>query len=206
MDEYKPNSDLSKKKQSTEEKPPEKRVTSTVSSPVVKRKQTAFEKFVNSFVTRDLNSIKDQIWKDIIWPRIRGTLMESLDMILPGTSDRTNGRYRGSNGGTYVDYTNSYKSDRDNRLYNNRTRVADNFRADDISFRTREQAEEALVQMDEIMDRYGMVRLADLYDYCNLNYPYTYQDYGWKEIGRVPILATSDGYYVLKMPNIIPLK
>ena len=204
MDEYKPNSELSKKKQKEEEKVPEKRVTSTVSSPVIQRKPTAFEKFADSFIKRDLNSIKDQIWKDVIWPRIRGTLMESLDMILPGTSDRSGGRYRSSNGATYTNYNDAY---RDRRDYSkeDRTRTANNFGYDNIIFKTRSEAEDCLEQMDAILDKYQLVSLQDLYDYCQLTCPSTYSNYGWDNINSAHIVATSDGY-MLKMPKVIPLK
>jgi hypothetical protein len=75
---------------------------------------------------------------------------------------------------------------------------------DDIILPTRGEAEEVLTRMDELMDTYGLVRVADLYDLVGITGEYTDNRYGWTNITRAEIIRNRDGY-MIKMPRAVPI-
>ena len=58
--------------------------------------------------------------------------------------------------------------------------------------------------MNEIIDRYGVVTVADLYDMADLSAPYTSNKYGWTSVRNVEIGRVRDGY-VLKLSRAMPI-
>ena len=85
-----------------------------------------------------------------------------------------------------------------------RTSSRSRFDFDDIILETRADAEEVLIQMDEIISKYGMVSVADLYDMLDLDAPYTSTKYGWTDIRNAKPVRASDGW-LLKLPRALPL-
>ena len=73
---------------------------------------------------------------------------------------------------------------------------------DDIFFDTREEAEEVLSKMDELIELYGVVRVADLYELVGITRDYTDNKYGWKNIRNARIERTRDGY-AIKLPRAL---
>ena len=75
----------------------------------------------------------------------------------------------------------------------------------DITFETRGDAEAVLEQMDDVIDRYGIVTVADMYDMADLTAPYTSNKYGWTSINSAEVVRVRDGY-ILKLPKATDLK
>ena len=59
-------------------------------------------------------------------------------------------------------------------------------------------------RMDELMDTYGLVRVADLYDLVGITGNYTDNKYGWTNIRNAEIVRVRDGY-MIKMPRAVPI-
>ena len=59
--------------------------------------------------------------------------------------------------------------------------------------------------MDELIDAYGLVRVADLKDLVGISGPYTDNKYGWTNIRNAEIVRVRDGGYWIKMPRPIPI-
>jgi len=75
---------------------------------------------------------------------------------------------------------------------------------DDIILNSRGEAEDVLARMDELIDSYGLVRVADLYDLVGITGNYTDNKYGWTNIRNAQIVRVRDGY-MIKMPRAIPI-
>ena len=75
---------------------------------------------------------------------------------------------------------------------------------DDIIIDTRGEAEAVLSRMDEIMDTYGLVRVADLYDLVGVSGNPTDNSYGWTNIRNAEVVRVRDGYKI-KMPRAMPI-
>lgn len=73
-----------------------------------------------------------------------------------------------------------------------------------IILETRDDAEEVLSTLSDIVDQYGVVSLADLYEIVGIKGEYTDQKYGWTDVSKVQAVPVSDGY-LLKLPKCILL-
>ena len=59
--------------------------------------------------------------------------------------------------------------------------------------------------MDEMMETYGQVRVADMYDLVGITGEYTDNNYGWTNIRNAEVVRVRDGYKI-KMPRALPLR
>ena len=75
---------------------------------------------------------------------------------------------------------------------------------DNIRFDSRETAEGVLKSLTEIINVYGFVTVADMYDLVGLNATYTEQKYGWIDLKEAKIIRVRSGYKLL-LPEIIPI-
>lgn len=75
---------------------------------------------------------------------------------------------------------------------------------EDILFETREDAETILSQMHEIIDSYGSVTFADLYDLVGLTACYTDAKYGWTDLTNAAVILVRGGY-TLHLPRAFTL-
>ena len=74
---------------------------------------------------------------------------------------------------------------------------------DDIILDTRREAEEVLDRMQDLIDNYGMVSVADLYDLVGINGSYTDNKYGWTHLRSADVQHVREGY-LLKLPKALP--
>ena len=58
--------------------------------------------------------------------------------------------------------------------------------------------------MNELLDNYGIVSVADLYDLVGKSCDYTANRYGWTNIRNAEPVRVRDGY-LLKMPKVGPI-
>ena len=59
--------------------------------------------------------------------------------------------------------------------------------------------------MDELIETYGIVSVADLYELVGVDGEYTDNDYGWTNIRNADVVRTRDGY-LLSLPKAMPIK
>lgn len=186
------------------EKRDEKRVEKVIKGKA-KVKKNEMRKLSDVFISEDASNVKNYILMDVIVPSVKKALYDlvvgALDMTLYG------GRGGGSKRPTadkvsYRDYNGV--SRRDERSYNT-TRTASGYSYDDIIVDTRGEAEAVIMRMDEIMEEYEQVRVADLYDLVGISGNYTDNNYGWTNIRNAEVVRVRDGYKI-KMPRAIPLK
>ena len=198
---YKPNSHAYKAKQDKKEVPAEKKVVKVVKGAAKTKKKSELKKFADNFISEDVSNIKSYVVTEVLIPTIKNTIWDaltnSLDMILYGETGHSKKR---SSGG-YVSYSSISSNRRDNR---SESRVRTRFDYDDITFETRGDAEAVLEQMDDVIDRYGIVTVADMYDMADLTAPYTSNKYGWTSINSAEVVRVRDGY-ILKLPKARPI-
>lgn len=186
------------KKEVVEEKRAEKVVHGKV-----KTKKNEVRKLTDIFISEDVANVKNYILLDVLVPSIKKAIYDivvnSLDMSLFGSrgtkrpsADRVS--YRDYNG----------VSRRDDRGYGNPRSTA-GYSYDDIIIETRGEAEAVLSRMDEIMEEYGIVRVADLFDLVGITGDYTDNKYGWTNIRNAEVVRVRDGYKI-KMPRAMPIR
>lgn len=172
----------------------------------VKAKKNETRKWTDMFISEDVANVKSYIVMDVIVPSIKKAVYD----LIVGTLDMS--LYGGKGGGKRptadkVSYRTDYNSvsRRDDRFSNERNRTSSGYSYDDITVETRGEAEMVISRMDEIMDEYDQVRVADLYDLVGITGDYTDNKYGWTNIQTARIVRTRDGYKI-QMPRAIPLK
>ena len=205
MDNYKPNSHKYKEdnKASTEERQKFDKVTKGA---VVTKKKSEINKLKDIFVSEDIKSVKSYILMDVLVPAIKDAIEDivtnGIRMILRGdTSAR-----RSSSAASKISYRDYYDGDRrNNDRFRNETRPVTKYSYDDIILESKGDAEAVLERMGEIIDIYGMVRVADLYDIVGVTGDYTDNKYGWTNISGAKPVRIRDGRYMLDLPRALPI-
>jgi hypothetical protein len=100
---------------------------------------------------------------------------------------------------------NKYYDRREDDRFASRSPVRSNYDYTNITLDTRAEAEAVRSSLDDIVDSYGYVRVADLYDLIGETGNYTDNDYGWFNVRNAEIVRVRDGY-MLKMPRAVPIK
>lgn len=196
MEEYKPNSNLSK------EKMPKKVVESVVTSDVKVRKKNGFARFASELIQEDVRSVKSYIFMDVLLPSLKKAISDivrnGVDMLLYGKT----GVSRGSVIGETVSYRSYYKNA--NVPQRRPTAYFGDF--SDLVFINRGEAEAVLEAMFDIMSHYGIVKVADLYELAGKPdlIAHTDNNYGWTDLKFARVERVYDGY-VIRLPKIIPL-
>lgn len=198
---YKPNSFKSKEEQK-EKEATEKKVEKVASGKVKKKNEV--QKFASAFLSEDVANIKSYALTGVLIPAVKKAIYdiitEGIDMLLYGGNG---GRKKTTQAGrvTYSSYYDKRRND-DDRRDTPRTRTAYSY--DEVTVDTRMEAEEVLARMDELIEKYGMVSVADLYDLVGVTGNYTDNKYGWTSLRSAEPVKTRDGY-LIKMPRATPL-
>lgn len=203
MAETKINSLKTEKKKEPRE---EKRAEKVVKGNVKVRKKSEARKLADTFIAEDARKVKDYVWSDVLVPTIKKAISDiivnGVDILLYGESGKTK-RFKGVAGSVqFRDYNSISRERRSSSSSRSRSRSSYTF--DDIIFETRGEAEAVLVRMDEIMDRYGFVRVADFYELAGVTGTYTDNSYGWDNIYDAEPVRVRDGY-LIKLPRAIPI-
>lgn len=199
MENYSSNSYKSKE----EKKDSEKKLVKVVKGSVRTKKKSDIQKIADIFIAEDISSVKNYILMDVLVPAIKKAIddivSDGVHMLLYN-GDRKNGTRSTASKISYRQY-----SDRDNREYK-LAGSRSGFDYDDIVFNSRGDAEAVLSAMQDVIDQFGKVSVADLYDLAEVsNTNYAANKYGWADIRHAEPYRLRDGGYILKLPRALPL-
>lgn len=204
MENYKPNSYKSKEGQritnthKSKEGQEEKRdIKPVVSAPAKKKKKSGLVKFTDVFIQEDISNVKEFIISDVLIPTFKKLALDIVESVLyPGEGSNRSNRAPGSKV-SYTSYDKAYRNDDRFAKGSNRVNTYD---YDNISFTSRRDAEAVLMAMDDVIDRYGIVRVADYYEFSGVTGSYTDNNYGWTNLSTARVDRTRDGY-VIRLPR-----
>lgn len=187
----------------TEEQEERRKVESVVTGKATIRKKTMAAKVMDMFFPEGISKVKDYILNDVLIPKLKQTVVESVDVFFNGevTTRHGAGTYSKASYNDYSKYSNASakRETRDPNLRSGRE-------FDDIEFDTRIDAEAVLDQLDEIMSQYGIVRVADLYDSAHIsNQTHTTMKFGWKDIRSAEVVRLRNGHYFIRLPRPLPI-
>ena len=202
MEDYKPNSH--KYKEEKTDSVSDKKIEKVISGKAKLKKKSEISKVKDIFVAEDASNVKSYLISDVLIPAVKKLIYDiftdGIDMVLYGGSGRGKRRSGISDKISYR----SYYDQRDDRRSIDDRRSRSRFDYDDIIFETRGEAEAVRDQMEDVIDRYGFVTVADMYDMAELSAPYTSNKYGWTSVRNAEPIRTRDGY-VLKLPKALPI-
>lgn len=207
MRDYKPNSYKSKEDQNTSLAENKKKVEKVISGTAKTRKKSPGAKFAEVFLAEDVSNVKSYIFNDVIVPTIQKLITDivtdSMNILFRGRS------YKKENSSNPVNYV-SYRSigsqnSQNDRFAESNSRTKNGYSFDSVELETRGECERVLSVMGDLIDTYGMVSVADMYEMVGITPRFTDYDYGWRVIGDAKVERSKDGF-ILVMPNITPLK
>ena len=200
-EEYITNSNRYKEGQK-ESLPEKKRVEKVIHGKVKVRPKSGLHKLTDVFISEDAANVKSYIVMDVLVPAVKKAISDivrdGIDMILYGES-----KGRSSSSSSYVSYRDYSRRDEDR--FRDRDRDRRGYNHDDIVLESRGEAEEVITRMDELIETYGVVSVADLYDLVGKTCEYTDNKYGWTNIRNAEPIPVRDGW-MLRLPKALPLK
>lgn len=199
----KPNSHKYKEEQAQVAE--KKKVDKVVTGKVRRKKKSELSKITEVFVAEDASNVGSYLLFDVLVPAVKDAVVDivqnGISMLMYGGAGK--GR-RSSSRSEYVSYDKKY---RDQDRFSRRepsTRTSGRYNFDDIILDTRQEAENVLSSMDDIIETYGIVSVADFNDLVGISGYYTDNKYGWKNLRNAEVIRVRDGY-MLKLPKALPI-
>ena len=197
MKDYRKNSDKAKK-EAEQQNASEKKVTQVAKGSVKTKKKSGFRKLVDAFIQEDATTVKNYIWNEVLVPAVKKTFSDTvtnaLDMFLWGK----NGGRRPRGNAERVSYRSYY--DRPSSSYRESDRRQRSYDYDDVILDSREEADEVLARMEELLADYKVVSVADFYDLVGITGKTTDNNYGWTDLRSASVVRDRDGY-LIKLPR-----
>lgn len=206
MEEYKSNS--LKVRDGAESKVEEKQIEPVISGSAKVHKQSCFGKFKDDIVAESFKNVGEWLWGEVVIPNtkrfIDDLVTNGIHMFLYGKGGGPKSssiqKISYSNGSSFVNYSTTSK----NIVKAGSHSSGINY--DNIVFDSRGDAEAVLTQMEEMIDVYGMVSIADLYEMAELPIPsYTLNNYGWTDLKSATTMACRDGF-LIRLPKATNIK
>lgn len=206
---YNPNSNkfLTKDKPTEEENLGKKKVDKVVSGSVKTKKKSSLSKFADTFIEEDKDTVVGYLLSEVLIPSFKkmvsDTIKTGIDKMLYGDAEvsRSNSPASKISYSKYYNDKSSYSRSSSTTPVSNRR---DTYEYNNIVLETRGDAEAVLMGMDDIIAKYEIVSVADLYDLVGIAGSYTDYKYGWTDIRSARIERVRDGY-VIRMPKALPL-
>lgn len=199
MEQYPSNSNKSKEQKQVQAR--EKKVEKAITGQARQRKKSSTRKLADVFLSEDVDSVKSYIMTDVVIPNVKkfidDVVSNAVHMFLYGDTVSTSRSIPGSK----IAYD---KIGSPSRATVRPTYGPAAYDFDDVVVDTRGEAEAIISQMDDLMETYGMVSVADLLDLCGITSRFTDNKYGWTDIRSAQAVRIRDGY-AIKMPKPKPL-
>ena len=168
------------------------------------RKKSGFKKFTNAMVASDGGSIKDNIINDIVIPTAKETISNivktAVDMIFFGEVRSDRKSRRRSDRVSYRDYY----DDRRERRYDRERYRRSAYDFDDVVIETRQKAINVLDNMEDMIDEYGGVSVAEYYEFVGVTANHTDYNYGWRDLRPAKVRPVRGGY-IIDFPQVVSI-
>lgn len=204
INDYKPNSHKYREEQKQLVNAP-KKAEKVINGKAKRKRKSEASKLKDIFISEDVNNVKSYVFMDVLVPAIKKAISDivtdGIDMILYGES----GKGRRKSSADKVSYRNYYDRDRrDDRGRDSHRAVRSRYEHDDVILESKGEAEKILDGLGDMIDRYGVASVGDLYDMADLDHNYTDNSYGWTSIRNAKIVRVRDGY-LIDMPKALPI-
>ena len=173
---------------------------------VVTKKKGIGEKFSETFLSSDLETVKRSVLFDILIPAAKDTLSDMTKGLIDGLlyGDRRGSRtYRDRGSSRVYRSYDSYYDDRprhrsrdDDAPFN----LSSKPQVDNLIFDTRGDAEEVLSNAIDYIEEYDSITVKELYAYAGKKTDYTKDKYGWYDLSSASVERIREGY-LLKLPK-----
>lgn len=192
------------KSKETVKKEPKKSVVSKKPTLMEKPKEKGFLK------SETAQKVKSYVLQDVILPGAKELLWSivtgGVSMILFGEARKSLGGRSGPS--ERISYWNGINGESSKATMTSQpsSRIVTDFDIDRIRFTSKADAEMVLDSMEEILSRWGVVKVSDFYELSEMSTDnYLINDYGWDSIRGADVFAVPGGF-VIKMPKARPIR
>lgn len=208
MTDYVGNSKKDREKKVREEK----KVERVTSGEVIVQKKSLGRKFRELFIEADFKSVVHYVIYEVVLPAARNTIVDAsskgIERMMYG---ETAMRRRGYGAGPRMIYNNPIQRGYGDQVPRgvmpqlpSRTIPSRNTR-DDFIIATREDAVLVLERMNDILDKYEVVSVADLNDLVGIPTSHVDNKWGWIYLGDVQIRQVREGF-LIDLPQAEPIQ
>lgn len=186
---------------------PNTKIQKVITGNAIKQKKSFVDKFAETFFGDDAKTVIQYVVWDVMIPAAKNTISDmvqtGVEMLLFGKTYGS--RTRRDRDKSFVSYGSFYSrgGDREKRSSRRGGRATSKF--ENVVLETREEAEEVLSAMVELVDLYNVVSVADLYALIGEESDYTDDRYGWTSVSRARVDRVRDGYMIV-LPRPMPIE
>lgn len=198
MDNYPSNANKYKKDQARKAVET-KRTGKVISGNVKRKKKSEAKKLASRIFAEDASNVKEYVVRDLVIP---GIIDMVVSIIKNGTDILFYGQTKGNStrhGNSKITYTNYNSLSRHEDRYKRASRSVYDY--DDIGFESKGEAEEVLMQLEEIIEQYHSVSVGDYYDACGVTGNQIDNDYGWHSLRSAEVVRGRDGDWYIRLPR-----
>lgn len=204
MDEFPPNSQKAKAAQP-------KRVERVTSAEVVRRRRPLGKQFTQTFFGGDAKTAGQYVISNVMVPAAREALVEVasswFERVVYGESRHRRGAPPSAYG--HINYSRQSMGARtaDDRpplpTPSRAGRARHNF--NELVIQHRQEAEEVIERMFDILSQYDSVSVADLYELTGIAASHVDHKWGWTDLHGAQVGRVRGGGYLLDLPKPVPL-
>ena len=201
--EFPPNSDKSKLGEYED-----KNIKQVTSSPVIRRKKGLGKQFKSIFFGGDAKTALQYGIYDVVIPAAKEMIVdfgrETLEKLVMGSSRRQRNAPTAGPGGyvSYNRYAMRAQQPQAPRMLTQRGRARHDF--DEIVLETRQEAEDVIDRLFDLVGQYGSASVSDLYELVGIQATHADQKWGWEELRGAGVSRVRGGY-LLDLPDPEPL-
>lgn len=209
MDDFPPNSHKARTPQPATRVEP-KRVEQVVEAGVSRRRKPLGKRLFETFLGGDARSVSSYLIMEVLIPSAKEMIADMFTqgaerMLFGESRSRTRRSSYGSTG--YVSYNRYSGSSPTSATRRDEPRTQMSRRAktyhdlDEIVLDSRVAAEEVLDRLYDLVARYELATVADLYDLVGESKSHIDEKWGWRDLQGASITRLRDGGYVLNLPR-----
>lgn len=169
-----------------------------ISGPVTIKKQTFKDKLKSSFVKEDLKVVKDHIIYEMIIPKVKQLVVDTLIGCVYSVFFGVNSSDYPTGGTSRTKY-NTISNSQQRQSYN-LTNSAKGFDIGDVVLANYDDAMLIINELKSRIETYGQATVGDLYSMMDLVPEFTYYKYGWTDLREAGCVPVYNGYK-LRLPT-----
>ena len=192
----------------TEKEPKKEAPKQIVNASVKPVKESAFRRFKSNFFGSDVNSVMGYITAEVLLPALKDLVVDTaskgIERMMYGEVRSSRRRSDGKTRYSYDNPINVRSSPYPRGRVPAQAPRGNNSRrhmVGEVLLDTKGDADRVLETMSELIDRYGVVSLADLYSLLGHTSNYIDNNWGWTELLFANAIQTQDGW-VLDLPPL----
>lgn len=184
-----------------------KRIEQVTTASATRRKRGLGKQFRHTFINGDAQSASQYVILNVLVPTVRDVLMEGMTsfiekMIYGDARPRRGGSGPLTGGQGYISYNRMSQPGRPPAVpptISRASRARHSF--DELVIPTRQEAEEVLDRLFDLLSKYESVSVADLYELTGVASSHTDHKWGWEDLSGAGVGRVRGGGYVLNLPE-----